>query len=203
MVQRRPLVVYIQYTNPAAYPPLEHSSQILAKMGYDVVFLGAFAFSADNLTMVRNPAIRIRRLPNFGDGALLKLNYLIFVMWCVFLCLWNRPQWVYASDLLSCLPATLARRLCRARVLYHEHDTPNLASFATRFARYLGAARLDLARSADLCILPQAERLRAFKVETGRERAVDVRVELSDARRGRPGSHASPRGRARHLLLSW
>ena len=33
-------ILYIQYTNPAGYPPLEHSSRLLAARGWVVVFLG-------------------------------------------------------------------------------------------------------------------------------------------------------------------
>jgi hypothetical protein len=33
-------ILYLQYTNPAAYPPLEHNSRILANEGWQVLFLG-------------------------------------------------------------------------------------------------------------------------------------------------------------------
>ena len=30
LIQEKRKILYLQYTNPAGYPPLEHSSQILA-----------------------------------------------------------------------------------------------------------------------------------------------------------------------------
>ena len=39
-------VMYVQYTNPAAYPPLEHSSRIAAGQGWDVLFVGAEVLGA-------------------------------------------------------------------------------------------------------------------------------------------------------------
>ena len=38
-------VVYVQYTNPAAYPPLEHSSRILADAGWQVLFTPSAEFA--------------------------------------------------------------------------------------------------------------------------------------------------------------
>ena len=36
-------ILYVQYTTPAGYPPLEHSSRILADRGWEVQFLGSGA----------------------------------------------------------------------------------------------------------------------------------------------------------------
>ena len=37
-------IVYVQFTDPAAYPPVEHSSEILAERGWNVVLLGTDVF---------------------------------------------------------------------------------------------------------------------------------------------------------------
>src|ERR1041385_5473127 len=39
----RTRILYLQYTNPAGYPPLQHSSRILADAGWSVLFLGTGA----------------------------------------------------------------------------------------------------------------------------------------------------------------
>ena len=49
-------ILYVQYTNPAAYPPLEHSSTILANAGWQVLFLGR--------EHVRTSALRFAPLPH-------------------------------------------------------------------------------------------------------------------------------------------
>ena len=36
----RPRVLYVQYTNPAAYPPIHHSGRMLADAGFDVRMVG-------------------------------------------------------------------------------------------------------------------------------------------------------------------
>ncbi len=139
-----------------------------------------FVFNGANFTQVSivgrkrtfdlrtNSLVSASNIPHFGNGLLLRLNYLAFTLWCALYCFLIRPSWIYASDLQSCLPAAIARRLCGAHVVYHEHDTPSGATMRTRIGRWLGRARLDIARTAELCILPQAERLEAFRTETGR-----------------------------------
>lgn len=43
MIKSKNRILYIQYTNPAGYPPLEHSSRILAQADWEVLFLGTGA----------------------------------------------------------------------------------------------------------------------------------------------------------------
>ena len=38
MAIRRRRIMYVQYVNPGMYPPLEHSSRILADAGWEVCF---------------------------------------------------------------------------------------------------------------------------------------------------------------------
>lgn len=162
-------IVYIQYTNPAGYPPLEHSSRILAQEGWSVLFLGAGAQGADTLQLAPHPGVEVRCLPHFGKGMLRKLNYLSYVVWVLAVCLVRRPRWIYASDMLAALPALVVRSLMACRVVYHEHDSPDGPEAQNRVLSLLRQARNGLGRSADVCVLPQAQRMAAFLAETGRQ----------------------------------
>lgn len=55
-------ILYIQYTNPAGYPPLEHSSRILADAGWQVLFLGTGALGAAALRFPPHSNVRVRLL---------------------------------------------------------------------------------------------------------------------------------------------
>lgn len=165
---RKPLVIYIQYTNPAGYPPLEHSSQILAGLGWDIVFLGAPARGADRLAFPPNTSINLKRLRSFGGGMLQKLHYLVYIAWCILVCLWRRPNWIYVSEPTAALPALVIQRICRVGVLYHEHDSPTYKGKLTLFQTLSRIARAKLAVTASLVVLPQQDRLLAFVAETGR-----------------------------------
>jgi glycosyltransferase involved in cell wall biosynthesis len=159
-------ILYIQYTNPAGYPPLEHSSRILADAGWQVLFLGTHALGAAALRFPAHRNIRVRYLEFCPAGWRQKLHYLYFCLWVLgWVAIW-RPRWVYASDALAC-PAALA--LCCVpglRVLYHEHDSPAGLS-AGGFQRLVNWARKQLARRADCCVLPNEVRLERFMAETG------------------------------------
>ena len=161
-------IVYVQYTNPAGYPPLEHSSQILAGRGCEVLFLAAAADGSRSLRFRTHPSTTVRRLPAFGAGLAQQFNYLCYVAWTLAVCIYWRPHWVYASEPMACLPTLGIRFLTGCRTLYHEHDTPTYNSRSTLIQRLLRAARRRLARSADICVLPEQNRLRSFVEETGR-----------------------------------
>jgi glycosyltransferase involved in cell wall biosynthesis len=55
-------------------------------------------------------------------------------------------------------------------MIYHEHDAPNAHFARSRFMRMVLACREMLGREAELCIIPQRERLLDFIKETGRRR---------------------------------
>jgi glycosyltransferase involved in cell wall biosynthesis len=165
-----PKIVFIQYTNPASLPPLEHASGILADRGWNVLFLGAAAQGADDaLRFASRPAVRVRRIASLGSGMLLKMSYAAFIIWALASCIVRRPHWLYVSEPISALPALILQRVAKCNVVYHEHDTPSYAGPNNAFQRLLRSARTHLARRADLCVLPQEGRLRAFVAETGRK----------------------------------
>ena len=55
-------ILYVQYTNPAGYPPLEHSSRILADAGWSALFLGTGALGANELEFPAYRNITVRRM---------------------------------------------------------------------------------------------------------------------------------------------
>ena len=104
-------IVYLQYTNPASYPPLEHSSEILAKQGCEILFLGGPSDGSKTLTLSRHPAIRVRQLPAFGQRLMQALNYIVYLGWTLATCIIWRPRWIYASDHWACMPSFLIQKI--------------------------------------------------------------------------------------------
>ena len=157
------LVLYIQYTNPNAYPPLEHSSRLLADAGWQVLFLGTGARgAADKLVFSPHSRVQIKLMHYCPPGWRQKLHYLTYILWVLAWVAWSRPKAVYCSDALTCPVALLVHWLFRVPVYYHEHDSPAPATSAMMWI--CAAARRRLARVARLCILPNAERLAAFTI---------------------------------------
>jgi glycosyltransferase involved in cell wall biosynthesis len=74
-----------------------------------------------------------------------------------------RPDVVYASDPLGAGPGLLAAQLARARLVYHEHDSPSPGSIGASLRR----ARAAAARKAELVIFPNKARARIAQAELG------------------------------------
>jgi glycosyltransferase involved in cell wall biosynthesis len=165
--------IYLQYTNPAAYPPLEHSSRLLAREGWQVLFLGTVADGAAlHFPSHCNIVLRLLRLCPAGWRQ--KLHYAWFALWVFAWVVRWRPTWVYASDPLSCPIALVLSYLPGLRMVYHEHDSPNTSNAhetcqVSKFLRFVLWARRRLAQRTQLCILPNEHRAERFAVELGNE----------------------------------
>lgn len=159
-------IIYVQFADPAAYPPLEHSSALLAGRGWDVMLLGARGKL--DLEFPERSGVRVKKIRVRGGGWTQKLQYLAFFCWLLFWTWWARPQWIYASEALACPLAWWVHKITGVRVIYHEHDSPDLRQRHGWFMRRVLAYRGQLAREAEVCVLPQQERLSQFLEATGR-----------------------------------
>lgn len=159
-------IVYVQYTNPAAYPPLEHSSRMLAEAGWKVLFLGSGSSGrANEFQFPPHPNIRVRRWSHVRGGWWQKAHYAAFSLWVLWQCWRNRVGWVYASDVLAGPAALLVSRGLRCGVVYHEHDSPPLTG--SRFFQRLLATRRKLCQRTAVVVLPNAQRAAAFATAVG------------------------------------
>ncbi len=164
MIKSKKRILYIQYTNPAGYPPLEHSSRILANDGWEVLFLGTGAAGAGALKFPTHPQITVYQIPFCRPGWRQKLHYVRFCLWVLIWVLRWQPQWVYASDLLICPVAYVLTFLPNVKVIYHEHDSPTTTPDSA-FLNYCLQARVKLAHRARFSILPNQQRADLFDKE--------------------------------------
>jgi glycosyltransferase involved in cell wall biosynthesis len=157
-------LLYIQYANPAAYPPLEHSSRIFARSGWQLLFLGTESPTGDLMRFGDKCGIEVRLLPFCKGGWRQKLHYAWFNLWVAAWVIRWRPQWVYASDVLACPVALILSFLPGLKVVYHEHDSPS-PSARTLPMRLSNLARTWLAPRAKLCVVPNQLRAERFASE--------------------------------------
>jgi glycosyltransferase involved in cell wall biosynthesis len=151
-------ILYIQFTDPAAYPPLEHSSQLLADRGWEVLILGTTR-SELSLRLPTHPGIRVKNIRFVRGGWRQKAQYIFFFVMILYWAWWWRPEWIYASDALACPVAWLVQKILNINVVYHEHDSPNPDRMESYFMKEVFAFRGRLARDAEVCILPERARL--------------------------------------------
>lgn len=165
-------IVFAQYTNPQAYPPLEHSSGILSSMGWDVLFLGVEGpGESGNLLFPPRDRVEVKLLKYQPQGLQQKLHYLRFVLWVSGTTVCLRPQALYCSELWS-TPAGLVCALLGVPVIYHEHDPPSQPQ--SWFVRQLHRCRRALVSRAALCVIPNEQRRRSFDSELHPRHSVTV-----------------------------
>jgi len=164
-------VLYVQYTNPGAYPPLVRGAQLLAEAGASVLMLGTRIAGLDALDVKPSEAIDVRLLPPATDGWRLKAHYARYVAWVAREGAAWRPDWIYASDVLAAPVALALASITRARLVYHEHDAPSPEHASWAIKRCL-AARRRVVRRADLVLTPNAERSAALSRTVGGGRPV-------------------------------
>ena len=154
-------ILYLQYTNPAGYPPLLHSAAILAEEGWQVLLVGAPADGAGGFTLPAHE--RITCIEIAGRAGVGAAGYAAFAAGSLRAALRFRPHWCYASDALSTPAALAVRGLLRTRLLYHEHDTPS----TNRARRLVSKTRRHVAARAQIVVAPSVQRLNAIPAGRG------------------------------------
>jgi glycosyltransferase involved in cell wall biosynthesis len=146
-------VLFVQATNPGAYPPLIHASMLMAEAGWEVTFLSA-PIDGDQLTLPSHSRIKIHAVRTRPSHVMGKVSYAFYAAAAARLSLRLRPNVIYASDPLGAGPGLLAARLAGAALVYHEHDSPRPGVMHPVLAWSRGAA----ARAAQLIVFPNEER---------------------------------------------
>lgn len=161
-------VLHVQYTNPAVYPPLVRGAELLAEAGAEVLMLGIRVPGTDVLTRPSREGIEVHLLSPAPVGWRLKAHYARYAAWVAREAAVWRPDWVYASDVLSAPVALAIAAITGARVVYHEHDAPSLMHESWMMRRCL-AARQRLVGRADVVVTPNVERsARLARIGKGR-----------------------------------
>jgi len=164
-----PRILYLQYQDPAAYPPLEHSSRILAERGWEVVFLGAAVTRDAPLKLDPHPRVRVKSI-GFVPARLQGLRYIYFILYSLCWILFWRPKWIYGSDPVVLPALYVLAKFTAAQIVYHEHDSPPEREAGSYFRRLILRCRKLVSQSASVCVLPQSQRLLDFLQATRRSK---------------------------------
>jgi glycosyltransferase involved in cell wall biosynthesis len=184
-------ILYVQYTNPGAYPPLQHSSQMLAARNWEVLFLGITIPGEDDMHVEPHPRIAVRQLATGGSGWSRRLHYLTYTLWITAWALRWRPEWIYASDPIACPAVLLISLLPGLNLLYHEHDSPQRGG-ARMSARVMRWARRRVARRARIRILPNEVRVANFARSIGDSSRMPIECVWNCPRRDEVGPVRKP-----------
>ena len=149
--------LFVQYVNPAQYPPLINASRILVKAGFQVRFVGLpGAGQASSLVLPDRPEIEFAPLRSSHNGCLRYLHFLVSVL--VHGLVW-RPSVIYCSDSMSTPVLVMACLFKCRKKIYHEHDFDmRLVRRKGLFCRLLRLVYKLAVRRADLCVFPNRGR---------------------------------------------
>ena len=141
---------------------------MFAERGWKVFLLGVGILGEQNLRVQTHGGLRVLKLPAARPGWRQKRQYAVFSLMAIVWSIWFRPKWIYASDPLACPVARMIQTLTGAGLIYHEHDSPSQNMEVSSFMRLALRYRQKVALSADICILPQYERMVQFVTATRR-----------------------------------
>ena len=164
-------ILYIQYTNPAAYPPLEHSSRILADKNWEILFLGIDISGIESLEFPKHNNINVIKYPKCDPGLYQKFHFFLYILFCIYWCFKWRPEWIYGSNHNMCIIIYLLTKIFSSKVIYHEHDSPNMTN-DTFFEKIFVYFRKLIADKIDIVVLPNKKRIYQYRIETKREKDV-------------------------------
>lgn len=161
-----PRALFVQYTDPAGYPPIQHSMTMLERDGWAIASVGTRIKVTSDLRMPPQQNFKAYLMRAVPSGRIAqKIHYLYFCCLTALVTLMWRPDVIYVSDMIATPAALLARWLTRSTLLYHEHDSPNAAR--SWVERLLWRSRSSVCRAAFRVITPNAMRSRLLCEQTG------------------------------------
>jgi glycosyltransferase involved in cell wall biosynthesis len=126
----------------------------MADAGWDVTFLSA-PIDGMQLELPYHPHIDRIDVPPRPSHVMTKRAYFAYCARAVALSKRLKPSVVYASDPLGAFLGIMAARSVGARLIYHEHDSPNSQ---TDLNRLFAWARRRATRGADVVVFPNGQR---------------------------------------------
>lgn len=149
-------VLFVQATEPGAYPPIINAALLMADDGWEVTVLGA-PVAGKRLLMPSHPRIRLEGVAPRPSHVMPKAAYAAYCAATASLARRTKPSLVYVSDPLGALPGLVAAAMrgSASRLVYHEHDSPSAEGDLNGLVRL---ARRLIARRADRVVFPNKHR---------------------------------------------
>lgn len=134
----------------------------MAAAGWQVLVLNAPVMRHD-FAFPHDCGVTLKSMPARPSHIVRKRDYLRYVFSAARLAASFRPNVVYASDPLGALPGLAVSRISRAKLVYHEHDSPNPGALDPKVMQF----RATAARTACAVIFPNEARAHIAQEQIG------------------------------------
>lgn len=147
-------VLFLQVTDPAAYPPIINAASLFSAAGWRPVFLSSPTRNG-TMTLPDLPGMRVVTLPKRRTSDVSKLDFALYSAAAAKIAFFERPNLIYASDSLAAIPAIAARVCSDAKLIYHEHDS---STNSLNEKKLIARARRYAITKANRVIFPNFDR---------------------------------------------
>ena len=117
-------ILYLQRSNPGAYPPVVHSTRILADAGWEVLHLGLEMPHLRSLRLAEHPNVEHSEVPFSNSVFGRATRDLQFLAQALRIIYQKKPAFLYISDNAITPVAMALHKLVKIPMIYHEHDCP-------------------------------------------------------------------------------
>lgn len=155
--------LFLQVTEPGAYPPTINACQILCEAGWHVDVLSS-PLAHHSLRVPTSATLQVHEIALRPDFRVRPGDLWRYLKATIALARRSKLDLIYASDPAAALPALVAAHLSGAKLVYHEHDSPSRPEHLNRLFRFF---RNRILRSADNVVFPNAQRSVAVQKQYG------------------------------------
>jgi len=156
-------ILFIQVTEPAAYPPLINAALVASDFGWRSTFLSSPNVSSELCLPSSEHLTEIKLKPRRRQNVQ-ALDYIKYC-WASMKAAWGlKPKIIYVSDPLGAFPGLVAAFFCHSQIVYHEHDSPKRQSDLHWLFRI---ARRAILERCDACIFPNEARALLTELDLG------------------------------------
>jgi glycosyltransferase involved in cell wall biosynthesis len=153
--------LFLQVCEAGAYPPIINAAHLMNDAGWKVTVLSCPSIDRD-MPFPCGPEIDLISLEPRPNYVVQKHQFLEYCWRAQVAARDFRPTLVYASDPLAAIPGMIAASLCRAELVYHEHDSPNAQADLAAPLRW---ARRRIVHKADALVFPNECRAALARAE--------------------------------------
>lgn len=150
-------ILFVQFTDPAGYPPLQNAMRILENRGWKISILGRCVVETSKIKFEVPISGSFYWVPSSANRYLQYCFYSFFCLKAFFLMMSPRFAWIYGSDHWTLPILYVAKALFKKKIIYQEHDSPGVQQGF--FMRLVLKLRPQVSAFSDIKIVPNLKRI--------------------------------------------